>query len=172
MSAVADTSALVSLTVANMLDESAKDTGFSVPTEVVSELKELNKYEDVVGQAAEIILNFISENNIKHLPLENPDKIESLISSDIQHGEAACFLLCVEQNIKILIMDDVDAAFALEGIARSKNITIRISVAVVVELYKRRKITRKQLKAAVDTMIKLRRWEEVVLEVLARKYIK
>ncbi len=171
MNAVADTSALLSLSVAEILSRTFEMIQLSIPEEVYHELLELNKYEDTEGYAAEEIINHVEKNEIILTKVQNRAKIESLLSADVQHGEAACFVLCIKKKIPCLIMDDVDAAFSLEGASRSAGISIRISAAVAVELFKKKKINLAQLKAAINKMIQLRRWEGGVLEVLAKKYL-
>ncbi len=171
MNAVSDTSAILSLALVDLVRKVCKIINIHVPSEVKSELLELNKYDDREGCAAEKILDLISRGAIKHVPVQNAAKVESLICADVQHGEAESFVLCMEKGMALLIIDDVDAAYALEGIARAHNITMRISVAVVIELFKKGEITLHQLKTAISTLVKQRRWEGGVLEVLAKRYL-
>lgn len=66
-------------------------------------------------------------------------------------GEASCLALCIMKKIPFLITDDADAAYSLGKIAMQKEIKIRICVAILIEL------------------IKKRSWEGGVLEVLTKK---
>ena len=68
-------------------------------------------------------------------------------------------------------MDDVDAAYALAGKAQARGIRIRISIAVIMELLKKGSITRDRTRALIRTMLKRRRWESSILEVLAQTYL-
>lgn len=171
MKVTIDTSALISLSIVDIVDKVLKIMEIYIPNEVKIELTELNKYHDLVGFAAKRVLNFISKNKIYLSKLENKGKIESVISSDIQHGEAACFLLCLENRISVLVMDDIDASYALERLAKINKIKLKISIAVIVELYKKEQITRDQLKNLIDKLVKQRGWRGGILKVLANEYL-
>lgn len=142
-----------------------------LPSEIHSELRELSKYDDAEGNAASRVLEMISEGMLTQLALAHKKNVEALISADVQHGEASCFVLCVERKISLLIMDDVDALFALSNKAHVERIRMRISVAVAVELCRQGRMSRSQLKTIVGKLIKQRRWESGILEVLAKQYL-
>ena len=171
MKAVIDTSALISLGCAEILKKSAELLECSLPSEVHSEIRELSKYDDAEGNAASRVLDMISEGKLIQLVIAHKENAEALISADVQHGEASCFVLCVERKISLLIMDDIDASFALSNKAHVQGIRMRISVAVAVELCRQGRISKSQLKTVVGKLIKQRRWEGGVLEVLAHKYL-
>ncbi len=171
MKTTVDTSALISLSIIDIINKGLEIIEMCIPWEVKTELIELTKYRDVEGFAARKVLNFISRKKIYLVKLENKNKIESMISSDIQHGEAACFLVCLENKIPILIMDDIDASYALERLAKINKIKLKISIAIIIELYKKEKITKDQLKNLINKLVKQRRWQGGILEVLAKRYL-
>lgn len=171
MKAVLDTSALISLSCAEMLRKSVELLECSLPSEVHSELRELSKYDDAEGNAASCVLEMISEGMLIQFAIAHKENVEALISADVQHGEASCFVLCVERKISLLILDDIDASFALSNKAHVQGISIRISVAVAVELCRQGRISKSQLKTVVGKLIKQRRWEGGILEVLAQNYL-
>lgn len=168
---VMDTSSLVSLDIIKMLKKCLKIVEVTVPTSVVEELKELSGYTDREGRASEEILEIIRNKQINVVKVKNRKKIDSLLSADVNEGEAECLICCLEQKIGILVMDDVDAAYRLEGLAIANNIKMKISVAVIVELLRQNKISKKEAVASIRKLIKLREWEGGVLEVLAKRYL-
>lgn len=171
MKTTVDTSALISLSVVNILNKGLEVIEIYIPGEVKTELIELTKYRDVEGFAAKKVLNFLSRKKICLVKLKNKNKIESIISNDIQHGEAACFLICLENKIPILIMDDIDASYALERLAKINKIKLKISIAIIIELYKKEKINKEELKSLINKLVKQRRWQGGILEVLAKEYL-
>ncbi len=171
MKAIIDTSAVISLALTGILRQSMQVVTLIIPDEVQSELQELGKYADAEGHAAHDALTFFRTGRQQLLPVKNKQRIESLISADVHHGEAACVCLCIEQRIPLLIMDDVDAAYALAGKAQARGIMIRISIAVIMQLLKKGSITRDRARALITTMLKRRSWERSVLEVLAQTYL-
>src|SRR3989344_3562627 len=172
MKAVMDTSSLISLELSGILQRSLKLLQIVIPSTVKEELEEISKYSDEEGKAAKLILKLIQNKKIPQLEIKDYKKVENLLSSDVDRGEAECFVLCLENKITILIMDDVDAAYSLEGLAKVNDIKLKISVAVIIELSKKKIITKKQALRAIRKMINIREWEGGALEVLAKKYLK
>ncbi len=171
MKIVADTSALISLAIADLIKKSLEIVEIYIPKEVVLELTELSKYKDIEGSAARAVLELVGNKKIIVKEIKNQQKIENILNSDIHHGEAACFALCAENDIQLFIMDDVDAGYSLESIAKSHGLEIRISIAVIVELYSQNKINKTETKNAIKSLTSRRRWESGALEVLAKKYM-
>lgn len=163
--AVLDTSSLLSLEMINVLKKSLKIMNIIIPEAVFEEIKEIGKYEDGEGKAAKKILLF---KDIKVVKVKNMKKADELLSKNVNRSEAECFICCIEQNIKTLIMDDVNAAYRLEGLAILNDIKMKISVAVVVELYKEKILDREELKNSINNLIEIRGWEGGVLEPLAK----
>ena len=168
---VMDTSSLVSLGMIGFLEKSLKIIEIVVPKTVVSELKEISKYSDKEGKSAKKVLKLVKNDRIKTVKVKGTKKVNSLLSSDVNRGEAECFVCCIEQKIKTLIMDDVDAAYKLEGLAIAENVKMKISVAVIVELMREKIITKKQAVSGIKRMIKTREWEGGVLEALGKRYL-
>lgn len=168
---VMDTSSLVSLQMINILTKSLKIIKIIVPKAVKEELNDISKHKDNEGKAAKEVLEFILKGNIKTIEIKNQKKVENLLSKDVNYGEAECFVSCIENDIKTLVMDDIDAAYILEGIAITNKIKMKISVAVLIELYREKIIDKLQLKNHINSLIKIRQWESGVLEVLAKKYL-
>lgn len=168
---VMDTSSSVSLEMISLLRRTLKIVEITVPKVVVGELGEIGKFSDPKGKAADSILKLMNERKISVVEIRDMKKVNRLLSSDVGEGEASCLVCCVENNIKNLIMDDVDAAYELEGIALAGEIKLKISVAVVIELMREKIISKKATTSAIKKMVKIREWEGGVLEVLARRYL-
>ena len=171
MEVIMDTSSLVSLQIINILVKSFEIIGVIIPKIVKEELNEISKHKDNEGKAAKEIIELINKGNIKTVEIKNRKKVENLLSKDVNYGEAECFIACIENDIKTLVMDDIDAAYSLEGLAIANKIKMKISVAVLIELYREKVIDKSQLKNSINSLIKIRQWESGILEVLAKKYL-
>lgn len=168
---VMDTSSLVSLEMVGLLRQALKIVEITIPKVVAGELEEISKFPDPKGKAAETILKLINERKISVVKVRARRKVDGLLSSGVDEGEASCFVCCVENGIENLIMDDVDAAYELEGRALASEIKLKISAAVIIELMRKETISKKRAASAIKKMVKLRGWEGGVLEVLAKKYL-
>ncbi len=72
----------------------------------------------------------------------------------------------------MLVMDDVDAGYALEGLAKANDIKIKLCISIIIELMRRKRLSRAQTIKAIKGISKIREWEGGVLEVLIQKYLK
>lgn len=169
---VIDTSSLISLEMIGALRKSFKTVEIIIPEAVLDEIKEIGRYKDREGKASQNILKLIKEGKIKVVKIKNQRKVGSLLSRNVNRGEAECFICCVEQNVKTLIMDDVDAAYELEGLAIVNDIKMKISVAILIELFTQKVLNKKELKGYVKKLIKTREWEGGVIEILSKRYLK
>lgn len=152
-----DTSALISLHMADILEIASRNIDMVTTQLVKEELEEIKQYDDPIGQAAEEILHLIYSEEIR--------------TTHVDDGEASCFVLAKDFKIKILVMDDIKAASALEGRAIKEGIDQRISVAVIIELLNMDVISRGKAKTGIKDMIKDRGWKGGVLEILKEKYL-
>jgi len=168
---VMDTSSLISLELIGLLEKSLKIIQIKIPEVVKNELKELSKYQDKEGKSAAKVLNLINNDKISISKIKNRKKAKELLTKNVDYGESECIVCCSENNIKTLIMDDINAAYGLEGFAISKNIKIKISIAVLVELHRNKIIDDRQLSEYVKKLIKTREWEGGVLEILIKRYL-
>ena len=168
---VMDTSSLISLEMIGALEKSQKIVKITIPLAVKDELGEIEKYKDKEGRAAKNILKMIKNKSIETTKIKNIKKVDNLLSKNVNRGEAESFICCFEKNIKTLVMDDVNAAYSLEGLAIASGIKIKISIAVLVELYRQKLIDKQKLRKFIIDLINIREWEGGALEVLAKKYL-
>lgn len=167
---VMDTSSLISLGMINVLRNVAGSIKINVPSAVKSELEEMASHKDREGMAARNALKMISKE-IEAADIKDVKRVESLLSKDVNRGEAECFVCCIENGIKILVMDDIDAAYSLEGPSIANEIKIKTSVAALVQVHRKGIINKDELKKHIRELIKIREWEGGALEVLANKYL-
>lgn len=166
MKAVFDTSALISLETIDLLELCLENIEMITTSQVVEELENIRKFEDRLAEKAESIISYIDEERLKVVDISE-DKLDEVISPNVDRGEASCFICSKESKTKFLVMDDVEAASSLEAEAMSEGIHQRISVAVIVELLQKGVISNKKARKALDDLIKDRDWKGGVLEVLA-----
>ncbi|MBL7169802.1 MAG: hypothetical protein ISS48_02190 [Candidatus Aenigmarchaeota archaeon] len=168
---VIGTSSLISLELIGLIEKSLEIIEITIPEAVKNELKELGRYQDKEGKSAKKTLSLINKGKIKAVKIRNQKKAKELLSKNVDYGESECFVCCIENDIKLLIMDDIGAAYELEGLAISKDIKMKISVAVLVELQREKIINKKQLSSYAKKLVKTREWEGGVLEILSKKYL-
>ncbi|MGM0510754.1 MAG: hypothetical protein ACQESD_06470 [Thermoplasmatota archaeon] len=161
---------MISLQVTDLLNTAAENIDLVVTQLVVEELKEIKQHNDQIGQAAEKILYVVVSKDIEIFNIPEND-VKELQTSNIDEGEASCFILAKNKNIKFLVMDDIKASSTLESLAIKENIHQRISVAVIIGLMNMDVISKEKAKRSVDLMVKDREWKGSVLEVLVEKYL-
>ncbi len=168
---VMDTSSLISLELIGALEKSIKIVEIMIPKAVKEEIMEIAKYKDKEGNSAKNIIKLIRKENIKICEIKNKKNVGNLLSKNVGRGEAECFACCLENKILKLIMDDINAAYSLEGLAMTHKIDIKISIAILVELYYQKIIDKRKLQGFVKRLIKTREWEGGALEVLSKRYL-
>src|SRR3989338_223096 len=163
---VMDTSSLISLEMIGALRLVAKNIKITIPSTVRSELNEIGEHEDKEGKAALNALAMIAKE-IDYAEVKDTERAEKMLSKDINRGEAECFACCIENGIKILVMDDIDAAYGLEGPAIASGIKIKNSIAALAQMQRQGVIDSSRLKKFIKELIKIREWEGGALEVIA-----
>lgn len=168
---VLDTSSIISLSLIGLLVKCQQIFEVTIPKSVIRELKDVSTYKDVIGRAAEDVLKQVKQKKISVYSVKNKKKVKNLLSSDVSLGEAECFMCCVENKIKVLVMDDIDAMYSLEDTALANDIETNISVWLIAELVNNKIITKEDSVKYIKKLIKTREWKGGVLEVLANKYL-
>jgi predicted nucleic acid-binding protein len=168
--AVADTSALVSMAFSTQLERIAQTIQLVAPEHVKKELEELSAFPDEKARAAKTVLELMQKKQIRVQSVTDTKKTENLVNKNIHYGEAECFRLAAEQKIPVLLMDDLNASYALDGLAKAHSIAIKISAAAIIELANQQKISKKQAKEYLQKMVQHRNWEKTTLEYLIQKY--
>jgi len=103
---VFDTSALISLEVANLMSKASEFFRVIIPKKVEEELKEVGKYEDVHGKAANRILK------MERIEIREVGEISRHLTS-VDEGEAEALELAKEIEADYLICDDYESFWYL-----------------------------------------------------------
>lgn len=145
---VADTSALISLAVADTLDLFLTEFEVHTTETVVDELENSAEYDDSHGDAAETVfanLDWVTTHAV------NGD----LGSSRIDQGEGSCALLTTEIDAEFLITDDLRALPELQTVADSR---VAISPIVLKALVQRDVLEQEDALAKLDGLAERRDW--------------
>ena len=168
---IADTSALISLGVGDILSKSLEISKILIPQKVFDELKEISKFDDVHGNAAKETIRYISNGKIEVNKVKQVEKIEELVSgySRINEGEAETLILAQEKSIQILLTDDFRSLPDLKKV--SGDVEIHLSIYLLVRLVLENLITVTEAQDTLNRISKGRTWETAAIYRLAMKYI-
>lgn len=146
---VADTSALISLSSADVLETVLAEFDVHTTARVVDELEETADYDDIHGTAATAVLEQKDELTIHEEG--NP----SIRSSRIDAGEASCLALEQEIEPDFLLTDDLRALPELQSVATAR---VAISPIVLKALVKRDVLTADEATQNLDQLVDARDW--------------
>ncbi len=145
---VADTSALVSLAVAGVLDPVFDTFDVHVTETVLEELRETAEYDDSHGHAATAVLDMSGQLTIH--TVETP-----IESARIDRGEGSCAVLARKRGADFLLTDDLRALPELEGAVDSQ---VAISPIVLRALVIDGRLTRDEALDRLDGLAHRRDW--------------
>lgn len=145
---VADTSALVSLTVVDTLDAVLAEFEVHTTETVVGELEDTGEYDDRHGDAAREVLDGRSEFEIHGIE-------GTLESSRIDRGEGTCALLTGRIDAEFLVTDDLRA---LPELQTASDAEVAISPVVLKALVEREVIDSEEALEKVDRLAERRSW--------------
>lgn len=146
---VADTSALVTLAIAETIETVLEEFDVHTTQTVISELQETAEHQDVHGEAAEHVLEHsdtISVHEVEDTDFE---------SSRIDRGEASCAILTRQTEAGFLITDDLRALPELQELVDAK---VAISPIVLKALVKRDVLETEDAERILDTVAEKRDW--------------
>ncbi len=146
---VADTSAVISLTTADILPVVLEEFDVRTTESVIEELEETGEYDDIHGKAARTALD--QKPSIGVHTVGNPD----FTSSRVDSGEATCILLCRKLEADFLITDDLHALPELQNLTTTQ---VAISPIVLKALVKRNVLTNREALERVETLAEDRNW--------------
>lgn len=145
---VADTSALISITVIDLLDTFLEEFDVHTTETVIEELEETSEYSDRHGEASKTVLD-----NLEKIAAYQAR--EEFTSSRVDQGEGSCALLTKEIDVEFLITDDFHALPELQTVADSQ---VAISPIVLKALVKRDVLTREEALEKLDELAEQRDW--------------
>jgi predicted nucleic acid-binding protein len=146
---VADTSAVVTLASAEVIDTVLEEFDVHTTHVVISELEATAEHKDIHGEAAERVLELADE-----ITIHDTDE-PSFESSRIDRGEASCVMLTRQVKADFLITDDLRALPELQELVDAK---VAISPIVLKALVKRGVLEPEQGEEKLDLIAERRDW--------------
>lgn len=146
---VADTSALISLTIADSLITVLDEYDVHTTQTVVDELEDTAAYDDSHGQAAANALHHVDQMTVH----EATDP--SVSSTRIDDGEASCLALADELEAAFLLTDDLRALPELQAVTEAQ---VAISPIVLKALVTRNVFTKAEAEERLDHLAATRDW--------------
>jgi len=146
---VADTSSLITLATADILQLVLKEYDVHTTQTVIQELEETAEYDDTAGEAAQSVLEQREQLTI-HTVADQPFQ-----SSRVDQGEGSCALLTREIDARFLLTDDLRALPELKTIA---DATVAISPILLHALVKRDVLTREKALDKLEQIAENRNW--------------
>lgn len=146
---VIDTSALISLEIADVLPVVLAEYDVHTTQRVVSELEETAAYEDVHGRAAATALDQFSDITAQDVDADG------LETSRVDAGEATCGALARSRDAAFLITDDLRALPELQRLTQAQ---VAISPILLRALVKRGCLTNPAAEAKLETLVESRDW--------------
>lgn len=146
---VADTSAVISLAIADCLELALVEFDVHTTATVVGELEETANYDDVHAEAAEVVLCHQDGLTVHDVTDPGPR------SSRIDDGEASCLALAGELGPKFILTDDLRALPELQTLAEAR---VAISPLVLRALVERDVYTPEEASARLQKLATTRDW--------------
>jgi len=145
---VVDASALVSLASADFLWYPAANFELVVPQSVMKEIGALREKPETKA-----LVDKIAKVKSK-LTVVKPEKS----ASGPDRGEKDCFSVCLEQGIKLFVLDDFRAIRKMKPAAISRGIKLLLSVFFIAHAAAKRKISKDEALTFFDRMAEQRDW--------------
>lgn len=170
-SIVADTSALISLSIGDIIDECSELFTIVISTGVLDELKETSRFEDEHAMGASKVVELVDEGKIKVKEFGREREVSKTIKNHpkLDWGETESLLLAKEESIPIMITDDFKSLGSLKLL--SKNVKINLSVYPIARLVIKRKISKEEARNTFEKIAKERSWEGAAIYRFAKKYL-
>lgn len=148
---VADTSALISLTIAECLDHLLTEFDVHTTTTVCDELEQTAAYDDPHGEAANHVLEKRNRLTVHTIKEEIPN------TSRIDQGEGSCVVLIKQLGADFLLTDDLRALPELQQLT---DASVAISPIVLKALVNRDVLEREDAIQRLDQLAETRGWLE------------
>lgn len=160
---LADTSALVSLEIKNLVNLSSKFIQFSISTGVFEELREIAEFDDIHGKSSRDVLTLVESGVI----LVKPVNVNPKHAENIDMGEAEILTIAESGNYDYIITDDVKAMPYMKSMTKVKVLT---SAFVIRLLYDKGLLSRKEALISIKVIAQSRDWYGGVLETISNRY--
>lgn len=146
---VLDTSAFVSLAVADTLEDLFGEFDVRTTERVIEELEATAEYDDPHGTGAAAVLGRDGEPTVHEVG------VPTFESSRIDEGEASCVAICERLDPAFLVTDDLRALPELQALVQSR---VAISPIVLRALVKRGRIDDQEARARLQRLAATRDW--------------
>lgn len=146
---VVDTSAFISITIADVLDLVLAEYDVHTTQQVIDELEATAEYDDVHGTSAETVLTQTSALTIHEIGESD------FQTSRIDDGEASCIQLARRGAADFLITDDLRALPELQQLTDAQ---VAISPILLRALVKRDRLTNSEAEDKLDVVATSRDW--------------
>lgn len=146
---VADTSALITLAVADVLELVRSEFDVHTTTVVVSELEETAEYDDAHGAAAEACLDDVDEFHVHEVAETD------VTSARVDAGEASCLALARTSETAFLLTDDLQALPELRALTEAR---VAISPVVMRALIERGALEPGEARQRLESVAETRSW--------------
>lgn len=146
---VADTSSLITLATAEVLQLVLNEYDVHTTQTVIQEVEETAEYDDTAGEASQTVLELRDQ-----LTIHQVDD-QTFQSSRVDQGEGSCVLLTREIEAHFLLTDDLRALPELQTIA---DATVAISPILLKALVKREVLSREKALDKLDQIAENRNW--------------
>ncbi|QGA80917.1 PIN domain-containing protein [Candidatus Nanohalobium constans] len=144
---ILDTTAFISLSIAEILEETIKQHSVHTTEEVISELEEISQQDDYLAEAAENALQSKEEINIHQL------EFGRFQTNRIDSGEASCLALTREIDPDFLFTDDLHAMAEIKKLSSSE---VAISPIMLQSMVKNNSITKETASNKLDKLMETR----------------
>jgi len=146
---VADTSALITLSSADILTLVLEEFDVHTSETVIQELEDTTEYDDIHGEAAEQALQHQDQFTVHEAGGTE------FQSSRIDKGEGTCANITRKQEADFLITDDLRALPELQTLT---NTQVAISPIVLKALVKKSRLTKEEALEKLDELAENRDW--------------
>ena len=146
---VVDTSAFISISIADILESVLDEYNVHTTQHVVDELRTTADYDDVHGTAADQVLTHREAITVHEV--NEPE----LQTSRIDTGEATCIQVVQQREADFLITDDLSALPELQQLT---DVQVAISPILLRALVKRGALTNQEAEAKLEEVAASRDW--------------
>lgn len=160
MTVVIDTSALISLAIGDVLDQTLAAFDAITTPAVIEELEETAEYDDRHGTAATTLLR-----QTDALTMQDADGT-SFKTSRVDAGEASCVAVARDVDAAFLVTDDYRALPELQGLVDAE---VAVSPIVLRALVKRDTLSSEDAETAFETIAAGRDWLDAPIYRYARR---
>jgi predicted nucleic acid-binding protein len=146
---ILDTSAFISLSMADLMERVVEDYSVHTTQEVISELEQTAREEDRVSDAASQVLSCRESIEV------HSQSFERFETSRLDSGEASCVALTREVDADFMLTDDLRA---MAEIKKLSTLEVAISPFMIVAMAKNDVLSREEALEKIEKLAENRDW--------------